>query len=513
MLRSAAFAFALVTTLYLRPYSAAAQETRPDAAAPQRPTLTFADPAVQRRIGTVYDAALHNLLDVNSVSDPEHKHDPLGRFATPPGKFIRAGGGYDTPWTRDASINSWAAGSLLEPLVARNTLWAVCQSVDGGDVTVQRDNQWWDQVVWVTAAWQHYCVTGDRAFLEQAYPVAVRTLADRRRDHFNERFGLFTGPAFFADGIAAYPAPEFDPANGSSFVLDYPHTSELMVLSTNCLYANAYRRAADMARALGRPAAEADALGRQADATKDAINQHLWSKQRDAYAYFLHGGGPKAGEPFFAQEGSGLAFALLFDVADAGQRKAVLDKVHVGPRGIVTLWPHLERFGDERPGRHNAMVWPLVNGLWACAAAHAGAIDRFAAEVRSVADLVTASDLNFYEIYEPRTGKPDGGWQAGHAWDPVPDQTWSATTYLAAVYRGLFGMSFAPDGLTFRPTLPAAWGDVTLSGLRYRAATLDVKLTGSGSTVRSVTLDGRPLPDGRVPAMLTGAHAVVIEMQ
>ena len=38
---------------------------------------------------------------------------------------IIAGLGYSTPWTRDAAINTWNAGGLICPTVAKNTLLSV----------------------------------------------------------------------------------------------------------------------------------------------------------------------------------------------------------------------------------------------------------------------------------------------------------------------------------------------------------------------------------------------------
>ncbi len=482
-------------------------------AKPARPRLTFDRPEVQARVGQVYADALSNLLDKNTVHPTKPgDQDRLGRLADPPGTFIRAGGGYDQPWTRDASLNSWFAGSLLEPWVARNTLWAVCQRRGDGAVVVQQDNQWWDQCIWVVGAWNHYAVTGDRAFLDDAYATTTATLAILRHDHFNSTYGLYMGPAFFADGIAAYPPPEYDAANHSSFVLDHRHTRELMVLSTNCIYRQAYRCAARMAREAGRPATEAADLDRQSDALRDAINRHLWSPQRQAYGYFLSGAGPDAGQLFFATEGSGQAFTVLFDVADARRATAVVRQMHVEPKGVVTLWPNLPEFDDQHLGRHNVMLWPLVNGLWATAAAKAGATDLYASEVAHVADLVLASKGNFYEIYNPRTGKPDGGWQNGGHWGPVPDQTWSATAYIAAVHRGLFGMGFEPDGLHLSPMLPADWGAVTLADLRYRGMTLSIRLAGRGAHVRRATLDGTEMPTRVVSPSLTGSHRVEVEL-
>ena len=478
-----------------------------------RPRLTFDRPEVQARVGVVYADAVDNLLDRNTVRPAKAgDQDRIGRLADPPGTYVRAGGGYDQPWTRDASLNSWFAASLLEPAVARNTLWAVCQRRPDGTVVVQQDDQWWDQCIWVVAAWHHYAVTGDRDFLAAAYPVATATLAGLRRDHFNATYGLFMGPAFFADGIAAYPPPEYDPTNKSSFVLDHRHTRELMALSTNCVYRQAYRCAARMAREAARPAAEAAELDGESEAVKAAINDHLWSADRQAYAYFLPGAGADAGKPYVATEGAGQAFALLFDVADGDRAAQVVRQMHEEPHGVVTLWPSLPQFDDRHPGRHNVMIWPLVNGLWATAAAKAGATDRFAAEVTRVADLVLGSDHDFYEIYNPRTGKPDGGWQVGAHWGPIANQTWSATAFIAAVDRGLFGLAFEPDGLHMTPALPADWGPVELDGLRYRQMTLAIRLTGRGGHVRSAKLDGVAAPSGVVTPGLTGPHRVEIDL-
>jgi lysophospholipase L1-like esterase len=481
---------------------------------PGRPQLKFDRPEVQSLIGVVYRDALSNLLDKNTMHPKKPgAQDPLGWMTSPPGTYIRAGGGYDQPWTRDSSLNSWFAGSLLEPAVARNTLWAVCQRRGDGSIVIQQDNQWWDQCIWAKAAWNHYCVTGDRAFLEAAYPAVTASLAILRQKHFNPTYGLYMGPAFFADGIAAYPPPEYDSSNHSSFVLDHRHTSELMVLSTNCIYREAYRCAARMARELGRPEEEATELDGLSDALKSSINQHLWSDEAGAYAYFLSSAGPDAGKLYMAQEGGGQAFALLFDVADQKQAAAIIQKMHHEPHGIVTLWPNLPEFDDQHLGRHNVMLWPLVNGLWAQAAAKTQSPDAFASELEHIAGLVLGSDHNFYEIYNPRTGKPDGGWQNGGHWGPVPDQTWSATSYIGAIHYGLFGMSFTPQGLHLAPVLPEGWGSVTLRGLVYRRMQLSIHLSGHGSSIAKATLDGKPMAGDLIPSNLAWQHRVEIELK
>ena len=343
-----------------RPASAQNITARRDA-----PTLRFANEATQNKLGRAYDSALDNLLILNTVPDRQNRYNPTGLMAPGNNYFIKAGGGYDTPWTRDASINSWNAGSLLEPIVARNTLWAVCQKRDDGAVVLQRDNQWWDKVIWIGAAWNHFKVSGDRTFLATAYGVTQDELALMRREHFSQTHRLFQGPAFFADGIAAYPEPEYDATNGSSFVLDHRYTGEMMALSTNCVYYAAYRDAARMASELKRPSSEAAAFDAAANALKTAINARLWNTEKGIYGYFVHGAGPLEGRRDETEEGIGLSYAILFGVADAKQTQSILKTAHVTSHGITTQWPHFARFSEEKPGRHNVSVWPLVNGMWA----------------------------------------------------------------------------------------------------------------------------------------------------
>ncbi len=502
-------ALLLTSCLWATSRPVQAQDANP--ALQDAPRLHFAGRLQQGTLGKAYDSALDNLLRVNTIADTDNKHNPTGLMAAP-NSFIRAGGGYGEPWTRDASLNSWNAGSLLEPVVARNTLWAVCQKQPDGSLVLQRDNQWWDKVIWITAAWNHFKVTGDQGFLTSAYAVTQDELALMRREHFSEKYGLFQGPAFFADGIAGYPEPECDPNNTSSFVLDHRYTKEMMSLSTNCVYYNAFKCAALMATQLKRPAKEAKDYNESAAALKTAINRQLWNPAKATYGYFIHGAGPLEGQRDETQEGMGVSYAILFGVADPSQVQSLLKSTHRSPYGITTEWPHFARFSDEKPGRHNVIVWPNVNGMWACAAAQAGDTATFQDETENLALLDLNNGNHFFEIYNSLSGQPDGGWQGGH-WGPLTDQTWSATAYLRMMYQGLFGLDFQPDGLNFTPHLPADWGNVSLQGVHYRAATLDISLQGQGSRITRVTLDGQTQKNAFVPATLTGHHTLTISLK
>ncbi|MFC5834412.1 MGH1-like glycoside hydrolase domain-containing protein [Nonomuraea insulae] len=427
----------------------------------------------------VYEAALHNLLDINTV-----------------GGIIRAGGGYPAPWTRDASINAWYAASLLSPDAARDTLLAVT-----GGRLVQQDDQWWDQIIWAVAAWNHVLVTGDEDFLARAYPIAMATMEILDKERLDGRYGLYRGGAVMQDGISGYPEPPNDPDIDSSFVLDYPQSHSIMCLSTNAVYVGAHRALARMAAALGDD--ERPHLAR-ADATSAAVNQWLWREDAGLYGYFLHEDGRL--DPH--QEASGLAMAILFGVADERRAALIAANTHREPRGVVNVWPHFDRYGPARPGRHNAICWPMVMGVWGDAMARSGHVDRFLETLDDLAGLFGGDGLS--EVYNAITGTPDGGWQQGRPWPSEPDQTWSATTMLGLVHHGLFGIRLEPGGMRFSPAVPAHWSDATLNGLRYRDMTLHITVSGGGTAVGSVRLDGREVD--LVSATLTGHHDVHITL-
>lgn len=56
---------------------------------------------------------------------------------------ILAGLEYDRPWTRDAAINSWNAGSFIVPDIAKNTLLSVLTNEND---TIRIGGQYWDAI-------------------------------------------------------------------------------------------------------------------------------------------------------------------------------------------------------------------------------------------------------------------------------------------------------------------------------------------------------------------------------
>ncbi len=476
---------------------------------PPMPVLSFQNKETQALLGECYVHALDNIFRINAIK-ARNEQNRTGLIHSNPGTFLRAGGDYQDPWTRDASINCWNAASLIQPALAENTLWAVCEKRSDGSIHVQDDNQWWDKIIWVIAAWNHYCTTGDRAFLKQAYSASKFLANEQVEKRFDKEFGLFQGPSHLQDGIAGYPEPFDDAPGTSSFVLDHPGSDKLITLSVNCLYMQALKCLASMAKEIKEPSSDWTS---RANALRKAINNHFWIPEQSSYAYLLYGAGELRGKQAKFQESTGISFALMFGVPDAKRARAVLNHIRTTPFGIPLVDPEFKRYSTERPGRHSRIVWPLAQGYWSTAVCAAGSVPLFQKETETLAKLVKGTDWNFYEIYSPIDGRPDGGWQNGSHWGSCTNQTWSASSYVRMIHYGLFGMSFEPSGVRFRPNLPKAWGAVSLKGVRYRSAVLDIKLKGSGRRIASFEIDGFISEKAFVPANLKGEHSVEIVMR
>lgn len=398
---------------------------------------------------------------------------------------ILAGLDYDKPWTRDAALNSWYAGSMFVPGVARNTLQAVLiRDADGPRI----GGEYWDAIIWVTAAWAHYLWSGDREFLTIAFTVTLNSLRyfeHRERDPVD---GLFRGGACFQDGVSGYPDRFADgPTSGiADWVKAHPsslsgHGLPMKALSTNCLYYNAYRLLPAMACALG--IAVDPVWEEKAERLRAAINKRFWNPATGTYRYLVD-----ADDPVDRQEGFGHAFALLFGIADGQQARRVIDHQHITPHGIACVWPSYERYTNEAGtsfGRHSGTIWPQVNTAWAMALVAHGRRDLAWKELELLA-AKACRDNQFAEIYHPLTGEIYGGMQEWYdggtprLWVPCQRQTWCATGFMGMVLHVLGGVRLERESISFDPWLPEGMNAMTLQGIRYRECEINLRVERSG---------------------------------
>ncbi|WP_298734200.1 hypothetical protein [uncultured Chitinophaga sp.] len=421
---------------------------------------------------------------------------------------LAAGGDYGGEWTRDIAINSWNCASLLRPQVAANSLWSV---------TVKKDtvgHQYWDKIIWAIAALHHYKVTGDKVFLEAAYRCAANTMKALEQSAYDSSYGLFTGPSVFNDGIAGYPETVYDSLNGSSFVLDHERSKTIKCLSTNAVYFGAYQALAAMSRLLKD--GQQQSYEQQATALEAQILQHLYNAKERQFYYLVD----SQGNVDRSQEALGISFAVLFGIIDPQESAEVIKAANTSAHGIPSITPAFARYNAKKPGRHNVVVWPMVNGFFADAAIHTNNHDIFTRELNNLVHLALDEDkgnYNFREIYNADSGIPDGGWQRRRTekdihWTSFKNQTWSATAYLRMVFNGLLGFTFSEDALYIKPFLPDNVHKLSITAIPYRKAILNVAIRGNGSRVASFTINGVQQKELKISGTATGVQNIVVTM-
>ena len=386
-----------------------------------------------------------------------------------------AGSGYDTPWTRDASINTWNGAGLLMPEVAKNTLLAVLIKENG---KVRVGGEYWDAIIWTVGAWYLWLYTGDRSWYGFMKECTVNSLAFFEETEWDEEMALFRGPACYGDGIAAYPDRYVTGESGIySFIRYFPEKCAkkgvgipLFTLSTNCLYAESYRLAYQMTGDKTYLEKHTRLLSR--------INEVFWNKEKGIYDYAVDAWGREE-----RQEALGNSFAILFGIADARKSDSILRNCVISQNGITCLYPTYERYLPFGIGRHSGTVWPFAQAFFADAAAKTGR-DRFAFELMTLTRNALCSG-QFAEIYHPETGEPYGGVQEAGGpvsdnWTSVKHQTWSATGYLRMILFDLAGMKFKEDGICVTPVKIPEVDHLNLRGLKYRDALISLEITPDG---------------------------------
>ncbi len=445
-----------------------------------RPVLVSSNADIVR----CFDAAVHNVADINTVPCVYSVYNSTGLLQHP--FMIRAGGNYHTPWTRDAAINTRQAMRLLNPQVARTTLLAVCSLNEENEPVIQPDVQVWDHIVWAIGAWSYYLATGDKAFLATAHGIIGRALKIHRQNRFNEEYQLFIGGSFFNDGISGYPIECHAKGVRSSFAPDHPVVETIMCLSTNCLFCEAYRVYSEISLLLGENEA-AEAARDYHERLKADINRIFWNDDLGRYRYILY----PDGHTDNSQELSGHAFAVLFDICPEEKQAELLKKIVISKCGTVSVYPPFDGlFSYNKPGRHNNLIWPFLNGLLIQAAAKCGLYSLVVEELERITALYKGSGFEMYEIYSPYTGKVFGGWQTGRKWDSCHNQTWSATCYIGAIVQGIFGVNIVENGIKLSPCVPECLENCEMKNLKIHDMKLNIKVYGYGTKIKKVIING-----------------------
>ncbi|SNS01267.1 alpha-L-rhamnosidase-related protein [Hymenobacter mucosus] len=415
------------------------------------------------------------------------------RRAVEPDSTFRTGKEWAGVWTRDISYSIILAQATLQPQVAMNSLLRkvspegriIQDTGTGGAYPCSTD-----RIIWATAAWEIYKVTGDPAWLRQVYPIIKKSIEDDQQNAYDAQSGLVRGESSFLDWREQTYPRWMQPVD--------IYQSEN--LGTNAVHFQANQVLAQMAEQLGE-AAVATKHRALAARIKQGINQHLWLDKQGYYGQFLYGRTSLVVSP--RAEALGEALSVLFGVAEGSRAQQIIAQTPTTPYGIACIYPQIPGI----PPYHNNAVWPFVQSFWTLAAAKAGneqaVLESLAAIYRPAAVFLTNK-----ENYVAQNGD-FAGTQINSS-----NMLWSLSGSLGMVYKVLFGMDFQPDRLVFRPFVPQALqGSRQLTGFKYRGAVLDIDVQGFGNEISTITLDGQPLPDAAVPATLTGQHQVRIVLR
>ncbi len=431
---------------------------------------------------------------------------------------VMAGLEYDSPWTRDAAINCWNAASFMVPDVAKNTL--LSRIVQQNDSLIIRDKgNYWDAIIWCTGAWNYYLFTGDRTFLEMAFEVTENTLSFYEKTEFNPSYNLFRGLAW-SDGVSAFEG-KYANTGGSSAAIDWVKYNPkkkstpgygipMMATYTNCLYYHAYVVAAKMEQELAGN--QNSYFAYKATMLKEAINKYLWNPATGLYKFYID-----EDEESNLQTAYGNALAIIFGIADKEQAESIFKNQYVSPAGVPCGWPPLKRYHTNKNtfARHNAVVWPQIQGFWVQAAGQFCQSGLLWHEMINLAKHAVR-DMQFAEIYHPLTGEIYGGMQESKGkvtlWEATNRQTWSATAYIRMVVYGLLGVKIDEQGICFSPCVPVGLHQLTLSNLKYRDAVLQIKVNGNGSTIKNIMIDGKPSKLASFNKDIEGIHTIEINV-
>jgi hypothetical protein len=403
---------------------------------------------------------------------------------------LSAGAKWPGVWTRDISYASVLSLAMVVPDAVRRSLMAKVDSTGRIIQDTGTGGSWpisTDRMTWALAAWELYAATGDRDWLRFAYDIISRSA---RADQHAARYpgmGLASGETSFMDWREQSYPRWMDPRD----------IGQSAATSTNVVHYRTYRILGEMARALGE---SAQGWELSADNLRSAINQHLWDNQSGGYGTFRYGRYAHSLSP--RRDALAEALAVIYGVPEDERRARAVETFPRVTFGAPTFWPYI----PDIPVYHNESIWPFVNAFATWAAAETGntaAVEHGLATLYRPAALFLTNKENMVAS----TGHFDGTELNSDR------QLWSVAGNLAAAYRVLFGIRLEADRMVLRPMVPPGYsGRRTLSGLRYRGARLDITIWGHGDGVSTARLDGRPLARAEIPATITGAHRLELEM-
>lgn len=399
-------------------------------------------------------------------------------------------------WTRDVVYSIYFAYSWLLPDVARRTLEkqtlhdpdeALQDTGSGGSYPISTD-----RVVWALAAWEYYLATGDKDWLRQTYRGLSNTARKDLHVAYDHEIHLFRGETCSMDWRTHTYPNWFTNA----------HIGESFSCGTNALHLFLYRFLCDAGRVIGAPGDEISLWEQVHQELRDGINSAFWDETTGLYKCYLYPGF-LGYRPSARVGGMSNGLAVLLGVADRERAVQVLSHYPMYAYGASVLYPSK----PDSYAYHNKSIWPV----WQTPLMYSAKKYGNGQVVRHLMESAVRAGAMFLTHKENMTY--DTGYDGNTALNS-DRQLWSVASYISIVYRILFGISIDENGLTFSPMVPEWMGEkMSLTGFKYRRATLDIEVKGKGDEIAAIKVNGKKrTPSYVLPANAKGKFHIEITM-
>lgn len=297
-----------------------------------------------------------------------------------------------------------------------------------------------------------YHATANPLILKKIIPQAKALITTDRLYSFSDSLYLFTGadPSLIADDLLP----------GS---VKADHLSKAISFSNNIDHAIILKFLAEYAPDINT------GYKNMLDSLIQAIDINLWNPTMHFHNRLIIDDVTMESTDTRAQ-----ARAILYGISDKAIAAAVVDNLPMtGSDGIPRNYP-----GNDAKSRGNAST----QALWGAAAGHTSSEEILSATLGQL-------------ILNSLNGNPE------------------ARIHLpSAIVRGMIGVrTDHPDYISFHPTIPReTCGEITLRNLRYRDATLNITIHGTGDVVTALMLDGTEQSSTIIPSTISGIHNIDI---
>ncbi len=284
------------------------------------------------------------------------------------------------------------------------------------------------------ACWDFFRWTGDRAFLEQVFPLCREGIDQ----YMPALWGAVGGIYPIGDGVVERPG------------------MGARKLDSTCYLFGALRALRDMAAALDMPA-EAARYATCLAELGTHFEQDWWLEDESMYADSLHTDMRPQLDGHWT-----VALPLQLGMASDKRARRALDRIE---REWVNEWGLVHTRGREDS------VWTLPTGVLALAAFRYGKPELGVRLLKNIAATTERGTLGTFKELIP----------IGLCFV----QLWSAGLYVQGWVEGLFGLRPRADRheLGIAPCMPAEWPAAQLNGLRVGAHLLDIRIAPSGLRV------------------------------